>query len=49
MAWSVHASYLMIYATMTGSGLRNTMLQSLGSVPAWLLALAIAATLLGWA
>ena len=39
----------LIYAAMTGALLLNAMLQSLGSAPAWLPALAIAATLLGWA
>lgn len=39
----------LIYAAMTGSLLLNAVLRGLGSVPAWLPALAIVATLLGWA
>lgn len=39
----------LIHAGMTGSLLLNAVLQSLASAPAWLPALAMAATLLGWA
>jgi DMSO reductase anchor subunit len=39
----------LIYAAMTGALLLNATLQSLGSAPVWLPALAIAATVLGWA
>jgi sulfite dehydrogenase (quinone) subunit SoeC len=39
----------LIYAAMTGSLFLNAALRSLGSVPAWLPALAVAATALGWA
>jgi DMSO reductase anchor subunit len=39
----------LIYAAITGSLLLNAELQSLGLAPAWLPALAIAASLLGWA
>jgi DMSO reductase anchor subunit len=48
-----HSAYTLpaylIYAAMTGSLLLNALLQSFASAPAWLPALAVAATLLGWA
>jgi DMSO reductase anchor subunit len=39
----------LIYAAMTGALLLNALLEGLGPAPGWVPALAIAATLLGWA
>ena len=39
----------LIYAAMTGALLLNALLQGFGLAPAWLPAMAVAATLLGWA